>query len=297
MSTPPVATLASRLGATAIAFGWIVLYFVVGFALSVAVAIGLGMIFGPESSPLRILDQPGPAALLVQGASALAGFGSATWLMGVKGAKLTAADLRWRIGVPRATAFLRGLALGAIPAAAVIGLAIVIGGAHFTPDNGTPGEYLRRLGLTVAVLAPAALSEEVMFRGVPLVLLARLWGRAGALVITSIGFAMAHLLNPNPTPLAIGNIALAGVFLGAAFYLPGGIWTALGAHLGWNAMLAACDAPVSGLPFAIPWFDYQPGGPAWLTGGAFGPEGGLFATLSIILALVWATRRIRREES
>ena len=56
------------------------------------------------------------------------------------------------------------------------------------------------------------------------------------------------------------------------------MWTAFGAHLGWNATLAALAAPVSGLPFDIPYIDYRMGGPAWLTGGAFGPEGGLLAT-------------------
>ena len=60
------------------------------------------------------------------------------------------------------------------------------------------------------------------------------------------------------------------------------MWTAFGAHLGWNATLAALAAPVSGLPFDIPYIDYRMGGPAWLTGGAFGPEGGLLATVALI---------------
>jgi membrane protease YdiL (CAAX protease family) len=51
----------------------------------------------------------------------------------------------------------------------------------------------------------------------------------------SLIFGLAHGLNPEVTPLAIGNVALAGVFLSLAFYAPGGIWTAWGAHLGWNA--------------------------------------------------------------
>ena len=54
-------------------------------------------------------------------------------------------------------------------------------------------------------------------------------------------------------------MALAGMFLGLAFYAPGGIWTAFGAHLGWNATLAALDAPVSGLPFRIPFINYDAG--------------------------------------
>jgi len=297
MTSPPSVTRFQTLSKSAIALGWTVLYLVVGFALTVALAFGAVYILGPREHPLSMIDQPGPLSLLVQGVSALAGFGAATWLVGVKGARLTAADLRWRMPAPKGGAVLHGIALGMLPAVAVIALAIIVGGARFTPDTGTPAEYLSRMGLTVLVLAPAALSEEIMFRGVPQVLLAGVWGRIAALLVTSAAFALAHLFNPNLTHLAVGNIWIAGLFLGAAFYLPGGIWTSFGAHLGWNATLAACDAPVSGLPFAIPWLDYQPGGPAWLTGGAFGPEGGLIATLSIALALAWAARRIRREES
>ncbi len=78
------------------------------------------------------------------------------------------------------------------------------------------------VGTTVLVLAPAALSEEALFRGVPLVLLAGALGRGTAVVVVSIAFALAHFVNPNVTMLGIGNIALAGIFLGLAFYAPGG---------------------------------------------------------------------------
>jgi hypothetical protein len=33
------------------------------------------------------------------------------------------------------------------------------------------------------------------------------------------------------------------------------------------------------------------GGPRWLTGGAFGPEGGLIATLCMVIGVVLASRR------
>jgi hypothetical protein len=114
-------------------------------------------------------------------------------------------------------------------------------------------------------------------------------------LIAGLVFALFHSLNPGVTPLGIGNIALAGIFLGLAFYAPGGLWTAFGAHLGWNSTLAALDAPVSGLPFAIPLFDYSAGEPAWLSGGRFGPEGGLMGTLAITAALLWTWRWARKE--
>ena len=108
--------------------------------------------------------------------------------------------------------------------------------------------------------------------------------------LNSVLFAFSHVTNPNATPLGLGNIALAGIFLGLAFYLPGGIWTAFGAHLGWNTLLACLDTPVSGVPFEIPMLDYSAGSPTWLTGGTFGPEGGLAATLALTAAIVVTAR-------
>jgi hypothetical protein len=182
-------------------------------------------------------------------------------------------------------------------AAGAVLLSLPLGGARFLPDQGSVADYLRQATLTTLILAPAALGEEIAFRGVAQVLLARIMGRWGAIVLLSVLFGLAHLFNPNPTPLAITNITLAGIFLGAAFYLPGGIWTAWGAHLGWNATLALMDAPVSGLPFTIPLINYDPGGPQWLTGGGFGPEGGVLGSCAIILATAAVWRLTRRENA
>jgi len=146
-----------------------------------------------------------------------------------------------------------------------------------------------------AVLAPAALAEEVAFRGFPLVALAAVFGRGTAIVVMSLIFGLAHGLNPEVTPLAIGNVALAGVFLSLAFYAPGGIWTAWGAHLAWNGTLAALDAPVSGLPFRIPLINFDPGTVTWFTGGGFGPEGGVAATVVLLVGCALLARLVRKD--
>jgi hypothetical protein len=267
------------------AAGWTLLYLGTGFVLMVVLSlIGAKLTGGFRSG------SDGPRSLVIQTISGLIAYGSLTWAIGRRGIGLSWEDLRWAPTTVAGRGFCLGLLLGSIPAVLALGLSLVVGGAHFVPDAGNTQDYLVQVGRTTLLLAPAALLEEVMFRGVGQVVLARAIGRVPALLLLSGVFALAHLLNPNGTVLGLVNIALAGVMLSVAFYAPGGIWTAWGAHLGWNATLAALDAPVSGLPFSIPLIDYQPGGPQWLTGGTFGPEGGLLATVMIALATLAAWR-------
>jgi uncharacterized protein len=233
--------------------------------------------------------------LAAQGVAQLLGFGLLTWAIGHRRLKLSWPQLGWW-----PTGRLRGFGLGlegaAILATASLLISVGLGDARWLSDSGTVTDYLQNVGLTTVTLAPAALAEELMFRGLPLVILAAVLGRGTAILVMALIFGLAHAWNPDVTPLAIGNIALAGVFLSLAFYAPGGIWTAWGAHLGWNATLAALDAPVSGLPFRIPLIDFSPGTMTWLSGGKFGPEGGIAATLVLSAGCIALARYVRKEE-
>lgn len=245
----------------------------------------------------ELARHPTVSLSLVQGVGLLVAFGLATWIVGMKVLKLDLRDLRWRARLGSVRGFGAGLVLGILPAAVVMLLGVIAGGAAWVPDQGSLGQYLERVGIILLVLAPAALAEEVIFRGVPLVMLSRVLGRPAALVLLSLIFALAHITNPDVTMRALGNITLAGILLSLAFFSPGGMWAAFGAHLGWNMTLAALGAPVSGLPFEVPFVDYTMGGPAWLTGGAFGPEGGLLSTVAITSAIVLAVQWVRKDST
>jgi membrane protease YdiL (CAAX protease family) len=207
----------------------------------------------------------------------------------------TPRTLRWRGRWRSGRAWAGALVFGAGLAALVLAFGTVVGGAAWTGDGGTAAAWGSR-ALELAVLfAPAALAEEVIFRGLPLVTIARHTGRAVAALAMALLFALAHWGNPGASALGLANIGIAGLWLTAAFYAPGGLWTAFGAHLGWNWALAVLDAPVSGFDLNIPLIDYFPGGPRWLTGGWFGPEGGLIGTLGLLAGtalVVWYLRRI-----
>ena len=272
------------------AIGWSIAFVVLTFILAGLLSLGVALpMAGSTEAAIAWLVEAGPVALLLQAAAMLLSTALFTWLIGMRVLGITPVDLRYT-GERRAPGFALGGVAGAVAAGTALLVAVLLGAAEWQRDQGTPLDYLQAAATTILVLAPAALSEEVLFRGVPLLLLASALGRGTAIVLIAVAFALAHLDNPNVTPLAIGNIALAGVFLGLVFYAPGGIWTAWGAHLGWNAMLAALDAPVSGVPFRIPFLDYEAGDPAWLTGGRFGPEGGLSSTLALTIAVLVARR-------
>jgi membrane protease YdiL (CAAX protease family) len=271
--------------------GFIVLGFIL-FGLAVA---PFASYFVGAGTAEELARRPTISLALLQGLGLLVAFGLATWIIGIKVLRLDLRDLRWHTQLRWARGFGAGLVLGILPAAVAMLLGVIAGGAAWLPDEGSLSEYLNRIGIILLVLAPAALAEEVIFRGVPLVLLSRVFGRPAALVFLSLGFALAHVTNPDVTARALGNITLAGILLSLAFFSPGGMWAAFGAHLGWNMTLAALGAPVSGLPFEIPFVDYSMGGPAWLTGGAFGPEGGLLSTLAITSAIILAVQWVRKD--
>jgi membrane protease YdiL (CAAX protease family) len=280
------------------AIGWSVAFLVLTFLTAGLLGTGvLVLLTGSPEAAVVWLKTAGSKSMLLQALATLASTGLFIWLIGVRRLGLTREDLRYTSGRWARTGIGLGLVAGCVTAAAAILISVIAGNAGWVSDDGTLADYLRQATKTIAVLAPAALAEEALFRGVPLVLLAGVFGRGTAVVGIAVLFALAHLPNPNATPLGLGNIALAGIFLGLAFYTPGGIWTAFGAHLGWNSLLACLDTPVSGVPFDIPLLDYAAGSPVWLTGGSFGPEGGIAATIALTLAIIVTGRWAAKEHT
>lgn len=190
-----------------------------------------------------------------------------------------------------------GLALGIALGLLVIATMAGLGGVRWTPQGGTAGQWTLRGAGALAFLAVPAAAEEALLRGYPLQALAEAWGPLPALGVTSAAFGALHLGNPGITLLGAVNVAVAGLFLGVIYLKTASLWWATGAHLGWNwshGYLA--DVPVSGLELLdAPLYEGVARGPAWLGGGAFGPEGSAVATLLVLgaAALCWRSARLR----
>jgi membrane protease YdiL (CAAX protease family) len=145
------------------------------------------------------------------------------------------------------------------------------------------------------ILTPAAFAEELAIRGYLLTTLIDGVGVPFAVAITSVLFAVLHLLNPDPTFLSTGMVALAGVFLATIRLTTGSLWAASIAHLAWNLVQAVVlHAPVSGLPLPTPGYRLVDHGPAWLTGGTWGPEGGVAAAAGMLVAALVIVRYFPR---
>jgi membrane protease YdiL (CAAX protease family) len=184
-----------------------------------------------------------------------------------------------------------GFALGAGAIAAAAAVLAVAGSARWVADGGSVPEYVATLGQGLVFFAVAAAAEEVLFRGYAFQALAQGIGAWPAVLLTSAGFALAHAHNPSVTAPALANIFAAGVMLGWAYLRTRSLWFCTAVHLGWNwTMSALLDFPVSGLMRDTPLYSEVSVGPRWLTGGDFGPEGGVLATLVIVALTVLLLR-------
>lgn len=184
-----------------------------------------------------------------------------------------------------------GLKLGGILIGLTVILLVLSGSAAFAPDAGTLVSYAGFLGWTLLFFGLAAAFEEVIFRGYPFQALVEWVGAWPAIVIASAIFALLHGQNPSVTPLALVNIFIAGVLLSIAYLRTRSLWFATGVHVGWNwTMSTLLDFPVSGLGFDTPLYSAVPEGPAWWTGGAFGPEAGLAGSLILVASTAWILR-------
>jgi membrane protease YdiL (CAAX protease family) len=183
--------------------------------------------------------------------------------------------------------YLRGLFVGLCLFGIIVGIQFLLGGLKIEIDPATPtgratlgSVFLVLIGWTIQGAA-----EEVLARGFVLPVIGLRWGVFAGILTSSLLFAMLHLLNPGLNPLAILNLTLFGVFAALYALREGGLWGVFALHSAWNWTQGNLfGLPVSGMATGGSLFNLQATGPDWLTGGAFGPEGGLAVTAVLIIA-------------
>ena len=191
-----------------------------------------------------------------------------------------------------------GFGLGAGFLIAAVAALAVAGSARWVADGGTTAEYVATLASALLLFAVPAALEEAMFRGYAFQALVQGVGAWPAIIASSALFSALHAGNPNVDALALANIFLAGIMLAVAYLRTRSLWFATALHLGWNwAMSALLDFPVSGLVRDTPLYSAQELGADWWTGGPFGPEAGVAATLAVVGGTVLLLRMRSLRES
>lgn len=134
----------------------------------------------------------------------------------------------------------------------------------------------------------SAIFEEILFRGILFRVIEDKLGSYLSLLISALLFGFIHISNPNSSFLtAVGLAIQAGLLLGAAYIYAKNLWFPIAIHFAWNFTQSAIfGANVSGNTIPKTLITSKIEGAAWYTGGGFGPEGSIQATIFCLVATI-----------
>jgi len=133
-----------------------------------------------------------------------------------------------------------------------------------------------------------AIFEEILIRGILFRIIEEKLGSYIALIISAIIFGGLHLINPNSSLISGTCVAIeAGLLLGAAYIYSRSLWLPIAIHFAWNFMQSGIlGAITSGNEKTNSFLTTQITGPNIITGGEFGPEGTIQATIFCLIAAI-----------
>ena len=199
----------------------------------------------------------------------------------------------------------RGFLFGALMFAGAVGILALFGSVTF--EQGDPAyQGLPALGGVFLVLIGWIVqggSEEIVMRGWVLPVIGARYKPWLGLVMSSLIFAILHGLNPNLSVIAMINLALFGVFAGLYAMREGSLWGISALHTVWNWVQGnffGLEVSGNGAGGGT-LINLVESGADWLTGGQFGPEGGLAVTIvlaiGILVILFWKNKATVQEIS
>jgi membrane protease YdiL (CAAX protease family) len=185
--------------------------------------------------------------------------------------------------------FSLGLALGGGAAALMLLAPLLAGTGHLLRSSHSQATWFTLMFYLFTLLV-AAMGEELIFRGYAFQLLVEKMGPFATILPMGVIFGVAHAANPHSSRVGVVNTVIWGILLGYSFLRSHDLWLPIGLHFGWNVVLPLFGVNLSGLTIEVTRYAYQWDlSPIW-SGGDYGPEGGLLATIFVV-ALFFALMR------
>ena len=211
------------------------------------------------------------------------GFTALHWVATRDGSVRASNALPWRATTGRE--WQKGAFFGwAILLVTVLPMAVV-GDLHpqFLVTAGAWGEAL----LALAVLLLGALATEMAWRGFLFQRLIEATGPVTATVLLSLVYAFVMTSPLNNTPFSFFVAFASGLLFSVAYLRTHGLWLGWGIRFGWLASMGVLfGLPLAGSAEFSSVVATDSSGRLWLTGGAYGPEGGVFTGLVLLGATV-----------
>ncbi|MBK8821762.1 MAG: CPBP family intramembrane metalloprotease [Anaerolineales bacterium] len=212
----------------------------------------------------------------------------------------------WTLGYEAKNALMqygRGFLAGALMFGGAVAILAVTGGVVFEQGDPTQQGFAALGGVIIVLLGWIVQggAEEVLIRGWVLPVIGARYKPWIGLLVSSLIFALLHGLNPGLSVIALINLALFGLFAGLYAMREGSMWGISALHSVWNWVqgnffgfeVSGTNAGGGTL------LNLKETGADWLTGGAFGPEGGLAVTIVLFIAiavtLFWKSKAIIQE--
>lgn len=139
-------------------------------------------------------------------------------------------------------------------------------------------------------------AEEILFRGFGLQTLIPAVGAAPGVIVCAVLFGVLHMQNPGASWLGIVNTIGFGAVFGYAFLRSRDLWLPIGLHFGWNFTLPLFGVKVSGLTMNVTGYEMSWTAGALWSGGAYGPEASLLASVVLVLLFLYVRKAPARRQ-
>jgi membrane protease YdiL (CAAX protease family) len=194
------------------------------------------------------------------------------------------------IALKRLGGLLKGMLLGVLLVSLSIGVLAILGNYTITGFNSDYSPWMDLLTLGVV----AAISEEIMLRGILFRLVEEGLGSWGAVLISALVFGFMHILNPDASLWGAIAISIeAGILFAGLYIITRSLWWCIGMHFAWNMTLGPVfGSIVSGTGAQESWLVSHWSGSDLLTGGIFGLEASIIPVILLgalgIFLLIYA---------